>query len=329
MPARALILRHHDMLAGFCSLLLAVSACSAGAGAPSSSGRGGGAGNGAGGSQAGSASSSGGVAGTSVSGGSAGSDVPGAGGTTGGTTGGGGNGAGAEAGTSAGGSDGVAGSGGGGSVGACPSNAIFCTGFEESGIPAGMSYQPAYKAADWSNHMAIQSSVTNSGSSALEVKNTGEYWAMLSLPVATSTFWVRVYMRSSEDWGQEGHNSFLMAMTGNGDFNGGDNVEVSEQFCQPVFNLHDDVVVSTGGTPACGTGVGPLAKNTWRCVEALFDGAAGTYQVYADNQLILDKTGWNQLAFATFSIGYVNFHGPQRTMWYDDLAVAPARVGCP
>jgi hypothetical protein len=296
-------------------------ACSAGAGAPPSPR--GNAGNGG-------TAMTGGVSNAGGSAGSGGSVTSGGNGGTsgGGMSGGGGTGNGGDAG--AGGSAGSSGSGGGTTgPGPCPADAIFCTGFEEAGLPLETTYQPAYKAADWANHMAIQSSVVNSGAQALEVKNTGEYWSMLTVALPTPTFWVRLYLRSSEDWGQDGHNSFFMAMTGDGAENGGDNMEVSEQFCQPVLNLHDSIATSVGGTQLCGTGTGPLAKETWRCVEAFFDGAAGTYQVFADNQPVIDKTGWNQLAFATFSFGYVNFHGPQRAMWYDDIAVAPSRIGCP
>jgi hypothetical protein len=151
---------------------------------------------------------------------------------------------------------------------------------------------------------------------------------MLSVPAPAASFWVRLYLRSSVDIGQSEHNSYYQAMTGDGEPNAGDNVEVSEQYCQVVLNLHDDVVVSTGGTAACGSGVPPLAKDTWHCMETFFDGTNGGVQVYADGAKIIDKSGWTKLSFKTFSFGYLGFHGPARTVWVDDVAVATTRVGC-
>jgi hypothetical protein len=234
-------------------------------------------------------------------------------------------------GSSAAGSGGSSSGSGGGSQepGACPADAFFCTGFEDAGIPAGASFQPAYKAADWAAQLEFQSAVKSSGAQALELPSSSEYWRMLSWPLPASTFWARVYVRSSVELGQNDHNAFLMAMTGDGDQNGGDNVEVAEQYCQVVLNLHDDVVVTSGGTPACNTGKPPLAKDTWHCMEAFFDGPNGAVQIYADGGELIDKTGWTKLSFATFSLGFVKFHGPERDMFYDDLAVGPTRIGCP
>jgi hypothetical protein len=44
---------------------------------------------------------------------------------------------------------------------------------------------------------------------------------------------------------------------------------------------------------------------------------------------VMDKSGWTKLPHLTFVFGFVEFHGPSRTMWYDDVAVGPARLGCP
>jgi hypothetical protein len=263
------------------------------------------------------------VAGSGATGSGAGSAAGGASGGSGGGDTGGSVGAGGAL------STGGSGTGGASTPGACPADAWFCTGFEQAGLPAGATYQPAYKATEWMTHMAIQSSVVSSGSQALEVINTGEYWAMLSVPVSSPTFWSRLYVRSDQDMGQTEHNAFFMAMTGNGDQNGGDNVEIAEQYCQVVLNLHDNVVTTIGGMQACGTGIPPLAKDTWHCMEAYFDGPNGNVQVYADGKQIIDKSNWTQLSFQTFSFGYVNYHGPQRTMYYDDVAVGPTRIGCP
>ena len=241
------------------------------------------------------------------------------------------------AGGSLGGSAGVGGSASGGAAGsggtpsgACPANASFCSDFEQAGLPAGSRYTPAYQAQDWQTYMAFDTSVVRAGAQSLRVNPgaAGYDWRMLAVPAPGATFWVRLYVRSDIELGQSDHNSFFQAMTGDGEPNNGDNMEVSEQFCQVVLNLHDVVVVSQGGGTACdGSGI-RLSANTWHCMEAFFDGPNGVVQVYADGNTVIDSSSWSPLAYQNFSFGFLGFHGPARTMWYDDVAVAPSRIGC-
>ncbi|WP_437567220.1 hypothetical protein [Sorangium sp. So ce542] len=178
--------------------------------------------------------------------------------------------------------------------------------------------------------MEINTSIVHAGARSLHVKpgGSGYDWRMLSVPAPGPTFWVRLYVRSSVDLGQSDHNAYFQAMTGTGEPNEGDNVEVAEQYCQIVLNLRDDVVLPTGGDFRCGSGGASLPKDQWHCMEAYFDGTKGDVQVYANGTKIIDKTGWKKLDFKTFSFGYLGFHGPARSMWYDDVAVAPERIGC-
>ncbi|WP_437605804.1 hypothetical protein WMF20_32655 [Sorangium sp. So ce834] len=178
--------------------------------------------------------------------------------------------------------------------------------------------------------MEIDASIVHAGARSLHVKpgGGGYDWRMLSVPAPGPTFWVRLYVRSSVDLGQSDHNAYFQAMTGTGEPNEGDNVEVAEQYCQIVLNLHDDVVLPMGGDFRCGSGGASLPKDQWHCMEAYFDGTKGDVQIYANGTKIIDKTGWKKLDFKTFSFGYLGFHGPARSMWYDDVAVAPERIGC-
>ncbi|WP_437275364.1 hypothetical protein WME90_29430 [Sorangium sp. So ce375] len=178
--------------------------------------------------------------------------------------------------------------------------------------------------------MAIDSSIVHAGTRALRVNPgmSGYDWRMLSVPAPGPAFWVRLYVRSSVDLGQSDHNAYFQAMTGDGEPNIGDNMEVAEQYCQLVLNMRDDVALSVGGEARCGSNGVKLPKDQWHCMEAYFDGTKGDVQVYANGTKIIDKTNWKKLAYKTFSFGYLGFHGPARTMWYDDVAVAPERIGC-
>lgn len=271
---------------------------------------GGNGGSGASGSGGSGASGSGGSAGSGASGSGGSGGTAGMGGTLGGTDGG----PAAEGGT-------VTGS-------ACPSGAAFCSGFEDMLIPQGATYRPV-GVGDPTKTMALDDMIFKYGKKSLRVNPASGYdWRMLSVPTPGPAFWVRLYMRSSIDIGQAEHNAFFQAMPGDGEWNTQGNLEVAEQYCEVVLNLDDDVVLPKGGTFMCGGSVMPLAKDEWHCMEAFFDGPNGAVQVYADGASIIDKTGWKKSVFKTFSFGMRNVHGPSRTMWYDDVAVASQRIGC-
>jgi hypothetical protein len=230
------------------------------------------------------------------------------------------------------GSAGAMGGSGGAPTTTCPASASFCADFEGAGIPTGASYQPTYQAAMWADFVAFDGTQKYAGNQALMVKPTGSNgysYRILSVPAPAPSFWARLYVRSDVDLGQADHNAFFGASTGSGDQNDGEIMEVAEQYCQVVMNLKDDVVLSVGGMAACGSGGKLLVKDTWHCMEAFFDGPNGKVQVFSDNMPIIDKTGWTAKTFQSFVFGFIGFHGPSRTMWYDDVAVSTTRVGCP
>ena len=78
-----------------------------------------------------------------------------------------------------------------------------------------------------------------------------------------------------------------------------------------------------------------LPKNTWYCIEVFYDGANRAQQLYIDNKLLIDAQlpppGTTPMpAIKFFKFGFRSLNGPNRTMWYDDVVVAPSRVGgCP
>jgi hypothetical protein len=250
--------------------------------------------------------------------------MPGGGGSSGGSSGAGSAGMGGD-------SAGSGGSSGSAPTDNCPAGASFCADFEGAGIPMGASYQPTYQAAMWADFVAFDGTQKHAGDQALMVKPTGSSgysYRILSVPAPAPSFWVRLYVRSDEDLGQAEHNAFFGASTGTGDQNSGEIMEVAEQYCQVVMNLKDDVVLSIGGMAACGTGGKLLAKDTWHCMEAFFDGPNGGVQVFSDGMPIIDKVGWTAKTFQTFVFGFIGFHGPSRTMWYDDVALGTTRLGC-
>jgi hypothetical protein len=307
---------------------------------------------GAGGSATGVAGTGGSPAGTAGSGGSP-AGTAGAGGSAAGTTGtGGGN---AGRGGSAGGAAGQAGSAGrGGAAGSgtagsgtagsggpptCPSNATFCSGFETAGLPAGAVFKlNGNPATAFTADYAIDTAQKNSGSSSLRVKSgaeagtSGSAYKMLAVPATMNTFWVRFFIRSDMPIGSNEHNAFAVAS-----LTDEPNDSLGVEFAEDVgvsFNASDVVRWPTGYGRLTNGSMMPysLPANMWHCVEISFDGAAQVQQLWVNGTQLINATAYPSAtrAFKNFKFGFNSLHGPNRNMWYDDVAVAPTRInGCP
>ncbi len=227
------------------------------------------------------------------------------------------------------------GSGGGGAAVPCPADKTFCSGFEETTLPAGAVYEADAAPGEWTRDFEVDSTVFRSGKSSLKVKvgmpGATNAYQMLAVPTPGNKFWARFYVRQAGmDLGAVEHT----ALAGAAD-SSKTSSEVMIEFAEDVglsFNSKDDVRWPMGfgrinGTPTPFT----LAKDTWHCIELSFDGAARVQQVYIEGELKIDATNFpatvaKPLAF--FKFGFNKIHGPARELWYDDVAVGPTRPGC-
>jgi hypothetical protein len=260
---------------------------------------------------------------------------------TGGTTTGGSGGAAATGGKGG----GIATSGGGsgvngGSSGACPADATFCSGFEDTTLPTGAVYKiNGDPATPWTKDFVVDTAVFHAGKSSLRVKAnndsgaSGSAYKMLAVPAPSGAFWTRFWFRSDVDMGAHDHNSFAMAAVNNEA-----QKEMSIELAEDVgmaFNSNDVVRWPDGyGRPAGGGAEKPyvLAKMTWFCVEASFDGTKRVQQLFVNGAQLINATDFPAAALALkfFKFGYYAVHSTNRQMWYDDVAVAPTRIGgCP
>jgi len=277
---------------------------------------------------------SGGTGGMKATGGSGGSVSTG----TGGSAGSGGHG-GAAAGGHGGGSTGTGGGGGssstgGGGSGACPSNATFCSGFETSGLPAGAVYMVNAAPGDWSRDFAVDTSQHHSGSSSLLVKNqsasgsSGSAYRMLAVPGTAGAFWVRFWIESDMPIGMTEHNAFAGGSIGSGPN------DMMIEFAEDVgiaFNTSDQDVWPTGYGRLTNGSTMPytIPAMTWACVEISYDGTGKHQQLFINGTQLIDATGYpgSALNLTYFKFGFDAYHGPARQVWFDDVAVAPARIG--
>jgi hypothetical protein len=285
---------------------------------------------------------------------------------TAGTTGGGGGGATGTAGTSGGGVSGTAGTSGGGVSGtagtsgggrggstagtggggtggatasACPTNATFCSGFETAGLPSGAIYAVNAAPGDFSRDFAIDTTQHHAGASSLRVKassesgTSGSAYRMLAVPATAGAFWARFWVQSSIVMGGVDHNAFAGGSIGSMPN------DMKVEFAEDVgiaFNTSDSDVWPTGYGRLTGGGTNPytLPAMTWACVELSFNGSGHVQQLYIFSTELINATNYPTaaIAFTYFKFGFESFHGPDRVMWYDDVAVTPTRIpggGCP
>jgi hypothetical protein len=295
-----------------------------------------------GGGTGGSAGGVGGAAGSSAGNGAgmSGSGSGGVAGTTGGSAGGGAAGSSGAAGSAAGdagaaGTSGASGTGGGGGAGGSGSGSCgaagitFCTDFEGAAIPAELVYWPEYQRANVANFMTLDPSGGFNSTQGLKVNGT-EFSQMFGVATPGATFWGRVRLRSDTDI-QMGHNTYVLATDVPGDPNAGEAIRIGEHQCQLELNRKSDDAekLSNGGTYSCEGGV-KFVANSWYCLEFFYDGANSEVRVFVDDAEVeaLHVTDWGPYTYQTFKFGFEKYHGANKTLWYDDVALGTARVGC-
>lgn len=245
------------------------------------------------------------------SGGSAGGGAPATAGK-----GGGGAGAGGAGGAAAGGP-----SGGSSSDIVCPTGATFCSGFEGTALPAGTKFHAVGPTDAMTYEFDTENPKFGKQSLSIPEHSGGFYYRALAVPVPGNDFWVRLYVRVSRAFGDDGHDSLFGASNGNidADVNGEALVEFSEQFNEVLLNTDDQLFNPSG--------MSTLSANEWHCIEAHYEGGSGNVQVFSDGTEIINAPGYAKATFQTFRIGYMQYHDT-RGVWYDDVIVAPARVNC-
>jgi hypothetical protein len=214
----------------------------------------------------------------------------------------------------------------------CPSGAIFCSGFEGTGFPAGTTFEPSYLAsAALGTEMTLDTTVFHSGRQSLKMPVGHNYYRMLTV-VTPASYWVRLYTRSNVGFGAQGstHASLYMGSTlPPGEYNGDKAVELAEQFTQIQLNKNDDRYGTSGRNPGAGSTGTTLPNDTWVCMETQFDGASGDVHVFVEGNEIIDASGWQPSTdYKTFRFGYLRFDSPARDVWVDDVIVSPTQVGC-
>lgn len=205
---------------------------------------------------------------------------------------------------------------------ACPAGASFCSGFESGAFPEGTLSHAVGPGSDGA--FVFDTANAFAGTTSLSIPATGSggfFYRALAVPVPGQDFWVRLYMNLSTPLGDNSHDSVFGASSGpiTADVNNEALVELSEQFNEILLNTDDALFNPTANNT--------LPANQWLCMEAHYNGGSGDVQIFADGQELINAPGYRPLTYQSFRIGYMRYND-DRTVRYDDVVVAPARVGC-
>jgi hypothetical protein len=152
--------------------------------------------------------------------------------------------------------------------------------------------------------------------------------------------WGRFYVRVSDALG-DGHVTFV-AMTDGAD--GGKHLRMGGQSKILMWNRESDDATLPALSPAGIAKSEPLPTGQWLCVEFMIDGPAGLMQTWVDGAEVpglhldatptpdldeqwLRKANWRP-ALTDFALGWESYAGQAMTLWFDDVALDAARVGC-
>lgn len=215
----------------------------------------------------------------------------------------------------------------------CPSDATFCSGFEDFALPPGAVFKVnGDPATPWTANFEIDYSHPHRGRTSLRVKTASEgvgSYKMLAVPSGGSAFWARFYLRSDQPIGVTQHNAIALASVGDGPN------DASVEFAEDVgisFNAQDNVrwPEGYGRLQAGGENAYSLPADEWHCIELSFDGAGQVQKLYVEGEELINATSYPNapMNFTTFKFGYNALHGTSRSLWYDDVVVAASRISC-
>jgi hypothetical protein len=237
-----------------------------------------------------------------------------------------------------------------GAVGARGCGALaLCDGFEAEAVggpPAAARWTVGAPNVTGTGTLAIDDAQHHSGTRAVKVTGQGGYSNHVFFTNASAftslgpVVWGRFYVRLSDPLG-DGHVTFL-AMKDAAD--GGKYLRMGGQSKILMWNRESDDATLPALSPAGIALSRALPPNQWLCVELMVDGGAGSVRTWVDGAEIaglaidgvstpdvdeqwLRKAGWRP-ALKDFALGWESYAGQPMTLWFDDVALDGARIGC-
>ncbi len=229
------------------------------------------------------------------------------------------------------------------------SNLPLCDGFEGAsagGPPDSKLWTLTAESCQGTTQIAIDGTMAHSGSQSVKVTGKGNYCNHLFLSNASalaslgSNFYARFWVRFSDALGSD-HVTFA-AMK---DATDGKDLRMGGQSQILMYNREINDATLPALSP---TGIALSVKPSplsWHCIEFHIDGSQGLLQTWfdgaavdglqidqvstpdVDSQWVTTTQPWRP-SLQDFRLGWESYGGSDMTLWYDDIALGAARIGC-
>jgi hypothetical protein len=210
----------------------------------------------------------------------------------------------------------------------------FCETFEAQPAGAAQANAPWTPAINGDGEVAIDDQAAHGGKHSLKVHGSGFSTFLVlnggGFPPTTGPLHVRLFMRLAEAM-TAGHNTFLVADTQAAP-GAGNSFRFGEMNAMLMYTVSGD----THGALANenyysdhlpGAALAPL---NWSCVELVLDHQKPEVAVSLDGKSVPDlhHADWALDAYDTLRFGFEKYAGPVSDVWYDDIAIGTAPLGC-
>ena len=230
---------------------------------------------------------------------------------------------------------GGAGAGGGsGDYCSARSGLSLCETFETQPAGAAQAKAPWTPAINGDGTVVIDDTVAHSGKQSLKIHGSG-FTTFLVLngapfPPTSGPLHVRMYVRLAEAM-TGGHNTFLVADTQAAP-GAGNAFRLGEMNAMLMYTVMGDTHGALANENFYNDHLpgAALTALTWSCLEVALDHQKPEVSVSLDGKPIADlhHTDWALDAYDTLRFGFEKYAGPVSDVWYDDIAVGTAPLGC-
>lgn len=176
----------------------------------------------------------------------------------------------------------------------------------------------------------------HSGVNSVRVSSGGNYQTFLALrgapvfPAVDTALYVRVYLRLAAPM-TEGHNTYFK-IGGADAISTNNETRVGVMMGMLMINQPDgDRGFLSNESYWTDQELGAVVPaETWTCIEGFFDPPNSTVEVWMNDEAIVDlhRTDWKQDPLGSLHFGFEQYAGPAADVWYDDIVVGTARIGC-
>jgi hypothetical protein len=225
--------------------------------------------------------------------------------------------------------------------------AALCDGFEDQSGPApGGAWTTTAPNCQGTGSAAVDTAVAHAGTRSIRIGGGAGYCNHVfvrptaELGAVGAVWFGRFYVRHTVPL-PASHVTFL-AMTDAAD--GGRHLRMGGQNGALQWNRESDDATLPEQSPAGVALSVPLPTGRWSCLEFAVDGAGGTVRTWVDGTQVpglqqdgvptpdvdsqwLRRAGWRP-ALTDLLLGWESYGGDSDTLWFDDIALGPERIGC-